>query len=206
MFKKWYFGILTTAWALLVMVQQNTVVANQEIVLEFANVDINSPEAQRAIALVKNQLRTIGVKNPQLSQEFKNGKLKITYYIDSHIASVKRILSATQSITFDLVLQRPNEEESPTNEKDSKEYTLTIYEVQKRTDRGSNFIVNQVLELHKQQDEQPIFDTYHTRVIGSIENSLSTLQTVQKIGRSGVLVFDHNFPIFPEIRAGPFTS
>ena len=83
MSKKWYFGVLISAFAMLVVMRQQTVVPNQEIVLEFVDIDPASQEAQDVLTIVKEQLESIGVQHAIISKKSKNGTLKITYYSDT---------------------------------------------------------------------------------------------------------------------------
>ena len=159
MIKKWYFGTLITVFALLIAMQQETVVPNQEIVLEFANTQITSPEAQHAISIVKKQLHDIGVKNVRISKELKNGTLKITYYSNANVERIKKILSEKQNNKLGhLVLdQNKKKDEFPPVNNDFDAYNFDVYEIQKSTDFDTGFTGQYPLEIKQKQQRSTGF-------------------------------------------------
>ena len=58
---KWYFGALIIVFTLLGVYQNRISVPNQEIVLQFTDVNITSDEAENTIEIVKEQLQAIGI-------------------------------------------------------------------------------------------------------------------------------------------------
>ncbi|MBP2832186.1 hypothetical protein J8281_08290 [Aquimarina sp. U1-2] len=138
--KKWYFGIFISVLAMLVIVQQQTVVPNQEIVLEFLNTEISPQEIQKAIASVKTKLRRIGVKHTRVYNHSKEGALKITYYSDADIDVIKKILSETQNISLDhTAYDHENKSDHKPSDKPSRDYELKISEIQKSIDFNPDF-------------------------------------------------------------------
>ncbi len=204
--KKWYFRILTTALTLLVVVQQQTVVPNQEIVLEFINGEVTSLEAQKAIAIVKKQLQSIGVENARISRELKNGTLKIAYYSDADVAFIKRILSEKQNVALDHVFYDQNEDgnQFPLNQ-NSKDYNLDVYEIQKSRDFGSDFNGISVLEVKQEQDGDynPNVPSFITGVEANDINSL--IKVAQKTHTNIAIAIDNTSHKIPEVRAGPIS-
>ena len=91
---KWYFGALIVILTLFGVSQENLIVPNQEIVLQFSGAEVSSSQAQLAISSVKKQLETIGVSKVDIREE-ANGRLVISYYSDTTVANVKDILSTT---------------------------------------------------------------------------------------------------------------
>ncbi len=204
--KKWYFGTLITALALLVVVQQQTVVPNQEIVLEFINIEVTSQEAQKAIAIVKKQLQSIGVNNARISKELKKGTLKISYYSDADVEFIKRILSTSQNVALDHVLYDQNESSSqfPVDE-NSKDYNLDVYEIQKSTDFDSDFSGISILEIKQEQDGSYGTKTY-SFVTQIDDNDISRLiKVAQKVNKNIAIAIDNTSHNIPEVRAGPIS-
>ncbi len=205
MMKKRCFGILTSVLALLVIVQQHTIVSNPEIVLEFVNIEINSPEAQNAITIIEQQLHAIGAKNTKVSKGFKKGKLKITYYGDTDIAYIKKALSHEKDASIAFLLQDQGENNLPKKE-ELQDFKLNIYEVQKASDFSSDFIVNTTLKLKKSQDKQTKFDSYSS-TFASSNNDICKLviKRTQKITAYNEIPATRISYQIPEVRAGPFS-
>ena len=97
---RWYFSALVIILAISgAIYQQQHTIANQEIAFQFSNVDHASKEAQNTIANITKQLDDFGVENIQVKEE--EGQLKISYYSDADIASIKEILSNENAIAVD---------------------------------------------------------------------------------------------------------
>lgn len=204
--KKWYFGTLITALALLVVMQEQTVVPNQEIVLEFVDIDITSLEAQNAITIVKKQLQSIGAKNTRISKELKDGKLKITYYSDVEVEYIKRILSEEQNIELDHVFYDQSEDDNQFPvDKNSKDYNFDVYEIQKSTDFDSDFNGLYVLEV-KHGQEGHSGSNSHSFVFEIDINYIDGLVKVaQKVNTNIAIAIDNTSHNIPEVRAGPIS-
>lgn len=204
--KKWYFGTLLSALALFVVIQQQAVVPNQEIVLEFVHNEVSSTEAQNAVSIVKKQLQSIGVQYTRITRGFKKGTFKIAYYSDEDVAYIKRILSEEENLTLDHVFydHHQDEDQSPSDEK-SKEYNLNVYEIHKNTDFDTNINNKYVLEVVPEQ-----YGNSNTSLYGflpeidiNITNRLT--KTAYKINTNIALAIDTTSHTIPEVRAGPIT-
>lgn len=202
--KKWYFRTLITLLAILVVTQQQTVVPNQEIVLEFVNIEITSPEAQSAITIVKKQLQSIGAKHTRISKKLKDGTLRITYYSDEDVECIKRILSIAQNVELDHGFYDQNEENNqfPLH-KNTKDYNLDVHEIQKSTDFGCDFNGKYVVEVKQEQDSD--FGANLYSFITAIEaNTIDELVKVaQKVNTSIAITIHGTSHNIPEVRAGP---
>ena len=88
--KKWYIGTLVVLLAVLGIIDREQVtLPNQEIVLQFNDVELASEDTQTTIAIVKEELQNVGVHNFQVKENEK-GRLKITYYSEADVIVVKR--------------------------------------------------------------------------------------------------------------------
>ena len=93
MMARWCISVLIFSLTLFgVVSQQQILVPNQEIVLQFEDVDLTSKQAENTVAIVKQQLQDLGAENIQVFS-LENGKLKITYFSDSEVASIKETFS-----------------------------------------------------------------------------------------------------------------
>ncbi|WP_103071156.1 hypothetical protein [Aquimarina sediminis] len=203
--KKWYFGTLITAFALLVAIKQQTVVPNQEIVLEFLNGELSSPEAQNAIAVVKKQLQSIGVEDTKISKELGDGKLKITYYSNADVEDIKKLFSEGQNVEIDHVFYDQNEDDNelPLSE-NSKEYSLDVYEIQKNTDFDTDFNGKYVLEAEQKHGGNSSFNVYS--FVAETDDTFGRLiKVAQKVNTNIAIAIDNTSYKIPEVRAGPIT-
>ena len=192
---KWYFSTIIILLTLFVVNQQQVGVPNQEIVLQFTNDEVTSLEAQNTIAIVKKQLQSIGIHDTKVVNE-NNGKLKITYYSDSDITIIKSVLSNGQKITL-------NDSTSFPSDKDSKDYNLDVYEIQKRTDSGSGVNGKFVLQSKQGYDRfaNPDVITYAELVY--TKNTDIAVKVALKINNSIAVAIDTITYKIPEVRAGP---
>ncbi|EZH72990.1 hypothetical protein ATO12_18405 [Aquimarina atlantica] len=204
--KKWYFGILISALATLVVIQQQTVVPNQEIVLEFVNNEITSVEAQNAITLVKKQLQSIGVQHTRISKGLKNGKLKIAYYSDADVEYIKRILSEAQDVALDHVFYDQNEDgdQFPLN-KNSQDYNLDVYEIQKSTDFDADFNGKYVLEVKHERDGYSGSNSFSFIKENDTDDIGRLVKVAQKVNTNIAIAIDCTSHNIPEVRAGPIS-
>lgn len=203
--KEWYFGMLISAFALLVVMQGQTVVPNQEIVLEFKDVTVSSQEAENAIKTVKKQLASIGVKNTRISSELHNGKLRISYYSDADIESIRQIL-AENHISWNHILfdkNGPNNSEIPFD-KESSDYHVAVYKIQKSTDSDSDFRGIHVLELEQKQDRAS--GVSYSFVKEDANEAINRfIQLAQKVHSAIAIAIDNTSYKIPEVRAGPIS-
>ncbi|WP_298320071.1 hypothetical protein [uncultured Aquimarina sp.] len=205
--KEWYFKILISAFALLVVMQQQTVVPNQEIVLEFTDIEVTSLEAQNAIAIVKKQLESIGVKNTRISKELHNGKLKISYYSDADVESIKKILAKEQNVALDHIFyDRKNggEDQFPFN-KNSSDYNLDVYKIHKSSDLDTDFNGIFVLEVKQKQERASSFYVYSFDSENDTYHLDNLIKLAQKVNRSIAITIDNISHKIPEVRAGPIS-
>lgn len=203
--KKWYFRIFVSALVLLVIAQQQTVVPNQEIVLEFVDIDVTSSEAQNAIAIVKKQLHTIGVKNAKVSKELENGKLKIAYYSDEDVAYIKKILAEAQNVEFShVVYDHDTKDDSLPLDKKSKDFNLDVYEIQKGRDLEVDFNSEYVLVSHEQDGG---FPSNSYSFISKIDVDITDwrVKVAEKVHTTIANAIDNTSFKIPEVRAGPIS-
>jgi hypothetical protein len=175
--------------------------------MQFVDADVTSTVTQDAIAIVKKQLQSIGIANIQV-RETAAGRLKITYYSDLDVASIKRIFSKEISLELGYTSPGPIEDgeqdELPSN-KLSNSYNLNVCEIQNSYDAQSDFNVY-ILELIPQNERLYIpvvdlsIDKNNTWESNSIEKVAYLIQ------RNIALSINTSLHIIPEVRAGPASN
>ncbi|WP_282135099.1 hypothetical protein [Seonamhaeicola maritimus] len=198
---KWYFSTLIIALTLLGVCQKQVSVPNQEIVMEFVDVDVTSNYVQTAIADVKGQLQGIGAQNIKVQKE-QNGTLKITYFSNVKVASIKEVLSKENHIVLGYATNVQNENGNSSSNDSSNNYNLDVYEIKKGTE-SSSLGGKYVLEIKYDYDRfsnPNVYVPYESTKISKIDRSV---KTAYRVNRNIAIAIDNNSYQKPEVRAGP---
>jgi hypothetical protein len=199
----WYFGALLILFISLGIYQNQHSEPNQEIVLKFSDANITSDEAQKAVVTVKEQLQKIGIISVQV-KELKDGQLKITYFSEADIESIKKILLEENIIDIDYISNNETDNTSkfPSNKK-SKNYKLDVFEIHKGNDTESG--LNGKLVLNLKQD----YDRFYNPNVYILSNEIDArhsseiLNEALKVLKNIALAIDNTSRNNPEVRAGP---
>lgn len=196
---KWYFGALIVILALFGVSQENLIIPNQEIVLQFSNAEVSSKEVQFAILNVKKQLETIGVSQVDIREE-ANGHLVISYYSEVAITSVKDILSI-DTFAVDFVSNDNHNQELPSEQA----YNIDVFEIAKNSDIGFGSTGKLIFELKQDYDRfsNPNFYGYSPD-INSTENNIEIL-VGYKLNKTIAIAIKNIPHKIPESRAGPLS-
>ncbi|WP_194768362.1 hypothetical protein [Tamlana sp. I1] len=184
-----------------VVSQQQIATPNQEIVLQFTDVDLTSTEVQNTIAIVKKQLIAVGGSHIKVSTQ-DNGLLKIRYYSDADVSSIKKAFSNEDDLALILTEHQANSE-IPLEEGAVK-YNFDIYEIQTSNDSGWDFDGTIVLQLDTKSDR--FLDSNHSFSTGYLETiaSHNSFKTTFKVCETIALTISEALHTIPEVRAGPF--
>ena len=178
---------------------EHNLVPNQQIVIQFSNHQITSEEANSAAEALKQQLKDIGAKKLDIG-EFNSGQLTITYYSDTDVMRIQKVLTDD-----DLVLDYSLENESNDKSIPEKEelYKFNVSEIQDSPINNWDFEGTLVTELNHKSDRY-----YFPKVKSSATKE--ELNTKSKILYSRFTissVFQIHKGKFayqiPEVRAGP---
>ena len=201
---KWCFSVLIAILTLFGVNQHQTSTPNQEIVVKFASIQVTSDQAQNAIANVKLQLQLLGADNIQVREE-SDGKLRISYYSDSDVASIKEVLSKNNAVKLGLANQHQDKVpvELPFNN-NSNGYNLDVYEIQTGSDTGLDlegiFIVELKSENHR------FFNPNVYASVEEIDDKGRIDKIAFKLFTHSAITIDTTSHNIPEVRAGPSTS
>ncbi|MGK0174876.1 MAG: hypothetical protein ACI9AT_001258 [Ulvibacter sp.] len=202
--QKWYLSTFVLILVLLGYSRHQAYVPNQEIVMQFVDADVTNEVTQNAMAIVKKQLQAIGIANIQV-RETAPGRLKVTYYSDLDVASIKRMFSKEISLELGYASLGPIEggeqDKFPSN-KSSDSYNLNVCEIQKSYDAESDFN-GHILEITPENER-----LYNSIVDLSIDkNDVREKNRIEKVAyliqRDIALAIDNSSGIIPEVRAGP---
>lgn len=201
---KWYLGTFIVVLTLLGASLQQFSVPNQEIVVQFANDEVATFETQNTIAIVKKQLQDIGVDNIQIHEE-AHGKLKITYYSNVDVTSIKKIF-LEKELEFGLtsLYNQKKSTKSPSS-KNSNTYKLDVFEIQKSNDVdwGLN---GYVLELKPKNDRYFKPDVYFPYIEIDVKKKNRLEKTAYIVHKNISIAIDNSTFNIPEVRAGPITN
>ncbi|MFD1163924.1 hypothetical protein [Hwangdonia seohaensis] len=199
---KWYFSALIVIITLFgAFSQQQTIVPNQEIVLQFTDASITPDESQKTIAIVKQQLQDLGVSNIQIKEE-EGGKLKITYHSDADVASIKKTFSKEKNLILDAALNNENEDSSklPFDE-NTVSYKLDVYEIQNGHDAPWDLNGTSVVELKPESKRLSNPNLY--AFINAFDVNESGEKVAYKTHYNIAIAIDNTSHKIPEVRAGP---
>lgn len=198
---KWYVSAFIFALAIIGISLEQASVPNQEIVLQFSDLDVTVDETQDAITHIKSQLEALEVDNIQI-QESRNGTLKITYYSDIDVSEVKKIFLGKVDVAIDHTLYDfDNKNSEFPSKEDVKPYQLDVFEIQENIDfAGSS---GNVLESKSETIRFFTPDTYASISKQQTEQKNKTEKLAYRVHRNSVIAIDDASYNIPEVRAGP---
>lgn len=187
---KWYLGTLIIILALIGLNQEQTKVANQQIVLQFTDVQIASLTAHDdALETITKKLSALGVANIELI-EGDDTKLTIRYYSDVDALSVDEFLSQDSELPIDF----------PTD-KLPETCSLVVSDLHQQNYDGLALNGKFVFEL--KQDHKR-FSNPLVLFNGSLADEQDYFVFVAyRINRVVAIAIDNTSHTFPEARAGP---
>lgn len=199
---KWYLGTFIATLILLGASLQQFSVPNQEIVVQFDNEEISLHDTQNTIAIVKKQLQNIGVDKIQIFKG-ENGKLKITYFSNVDVASIKKILSEEKDLKLSYSSLNPKGEPSQLpSDNNSSKYQLDVFEIQKSNESEGDFngLVIELLPENERFFNPDLYFSFKKNDV-KIKNEIEKL--AYKIYSHISIEIDHTSHKIPEVRAGP---
>ncbi|MDP2525310.1 hypothetical protein [Maribacter dokdonensis] len=195
---KWCVSTLFIILALLGLCQEQKKASNQQISLEFADVELASNTAHDEIlAVITKKLQVLGVDTIEVIENDET-QLSIRYYSDIDAESVKKFLSQEGRFLA-------NEDEIPT-EDDSDglpgQYNLVVLDLHQHTDNGYQIKATLVAG----QDHN--FDSKIIPVVPPLTNKFTlefnaTVELALKINSRVAIVANNTSHQIPEVRAGP---
>lgn len=191
---KWYFGILITALAFFVVCQQEMTVPNQQIVFQFSDNQTTVSQTEATIAVVKHQLKNIGVKNTTVVEQ--NGTLKITYYSDASVAIVKAVLLKEKLIKA-VAANLPSDNPLHQN------YNFDVFEIKTATESGVGFDGKYIVEAKQEYTRASQVTVSFSAISENIIQLDQPVVVGKKVNTNISISIDKGTFNIPEGRAGP---
>ncbi|MCA0154436.1 hypothetical protein LBV24_14490 [Winogradskyella sp. 2Y89] len=196
---KLHLGVVMVILMFLGTYIEHNLVPNQQIVIQFSNHQITSEEANSAAEALKQQLEEIGAEKLDIGQ-FNSGQLTITYYSDTDVMSIQKVLT-DDDLVLDYSLGKKSNDKSIPEKVEL--YKFNVSEIQDSPINNWDFEGTVVTELNHKSDRY-----YFPKVKSSATKE--ELNTNSKILYSRFTI-SSVFQIYkgkfayqiPEVRAGP---
>ena len=199
---KWYLSIFVLIVAFLGAGLQQFSAPNQEIVLQFEDKEISLVKTENAIANIKKQLQDIGVKKIQVYKG-ANGVLKISYFSEIDVVSIKKIFSKEKALklSYSLLDFEEGSTKMPSKNK-SNTYQLDVFEIQKSNgnEGDSNGLV---VDLLPENDRSFNPDVYYSALLQELRFKNKIEKVAYIIYSNKSIEIDNSSYNTPEVRAGP---
>ena len=201
MIARWCISVLIFSLTLFGVISQHQIAKpNQEIVLQFQDVHLTSKQTENTVAIVKQQLQDLGAKNIKVLSQ-GNSKLKITYFSNTDIISIKKVLSEDNCVALQLKTQAKEPSNFPFQDNELT-YNLDVFEIQK--DQNSGWDLDGAISLEVEPKSDRFVDPNYLFIenIG-YQYQENLLQIAYKIRKEVTLQISDPLHIIPEVRAGP---
>ena len=183
--------------------QKQLVLPNQEIVLQFTDVEVTSQEVQSTMKVVKNQLQSLGADNIQVKGS-QNGELKITYYSSTDISIIKDTFSKNGNLDVDYT--SPNQDKETEGfplDENTITYNLDVYEIENGADSDWDFNGISIIEFDTKSDR--FFDPNPYFPLANIDFRIknNNVKVAYTIRHNMAIAINNASKSIPEVRAGP---
>lgn len=199
---KWYISTLIVLLALIGLNQEQTKVANQQIVLQFTDTGMPSTSTHDdALATITAKLQALGITDIEVVKD-DSKQLSLQYYSDIDAQNVGEFLSedGDLSLTFGDIDELPVDfpkDELP------ESCSLVVLDLQQRTD--DILSLNGKLGFELNQDYKRFSDPVVLRFDNSVVLGQDAIQKVAyKINTVVAIAIDNTSRSIPEVRAGPY--
>ena len=207
MLAKKYFSALIILILLLGFYNEQTLVPNQQIELQFVDQELVAEDTRDVIQAIKQELKALGVTEIQVRAQ-ENGILKIAYYSDAAVADIKKVLSSKG------IASEGESNKIPTNKKvitfegyaNFDTFKLDVYELQTVSSQHVGAHGKYILELQKEYDKAPSpnsFGNTNSYLKGELKTTIALAYTESTY--TTILKENISYEI-PDVRAGPTSS
>ncbi|WP_339652042.1 hypothetical protein [uncultured Maribacter sp.] len=196
---KWCVSTLIIILALLGLSQEQTKASNQQILLQFTDVEFASENAHdEVLAAITKSLKVLGVDAIEIIEN-DGRQVSIRYYSDVDALSVKEFLTQENQLSLiydnELPLNFPKEQLP-------EKYNLIVSDLHQQAENGFNLNGNLVLIQKQDYDSfsNPVIIQFNDRIVFK-QNAI--VHVSFKINRNIAIAIDNTSQTIPEVRAGP---
>lgn len=199
---KWYASTLIIILALIGLNQEQTKVANQQIVLQFTDVEMTSVTAyDDALATITKKLLALGIASIEIIEN-DDTQLSIRYYSDIDALSVKEFFSQDSELLF----THRDIDQLPFDFPEDKlpeSYSLVVSDLQQQTNDALSLNGKFAFEL--KQDYKRFSNPLVIQFNDSIAfDQDAIVHVAYKINKVIAIAIDNTSHTIPEVRAGPY--
>lgn len=198
---RWYIAFLVAILSFFGSISQDeqATIPNQEIVLEFDDTSIDASVQEHTIAFVKQQLQAIGSTDIEV-QEIENGLLKISYFSETTVETIKSLLAADKLESLN-VSDNTTDRPVPSQESDV-EYRLDVYEIQQSYELSD--VEGQMTFETKWERDRSIHSNHNFLNSEDSDPQLAHNSSVAfKVNTNVTIAIENRSRAIPEVRAGP---
>lgn len=201
---KWYISTLIIILALIGLNQEQTKGANQQIVLQFTDVEMTSVTAHDdALATITKKLQTLGIANIEIIEN-DGTQLSIRYYSDIDALSVGEFLSQDSEflLSYRDIDQLPSDFPK---DKLPETFSLVVSDLQQQSDGGLGLNGKFAFELKQdcKRFSNPVVIQFNDSIVLDQD---AIVRVAYKINRVIAIAIDNTSHNIPEVRAGPYVS
>lgn len=198
---RWYIAFLVVVLSVFgsLTTDERSTIPNQEIVLEFDDITVNSQLQQHTVAFVKQQLEDAGSTEIEV-KELGNGLLKISYFSHSAVEDIKALLKSDNSKSF--ILANTKKDQRIPFDDQNVDYRLDVYEIQQSYDLSD--VEGQMTFETKWERDRSIHSNHN--FINSDHDDLQLAHDIlvaYKTIVNATHAIENRSRAIPEVRAGP---
>lgn len=195
---KWYIPLLVVVFAFAGMTnQQSALDANQEILIEFSEIEVDDLMTDDVISDITAQLKALGADNIRISK-LPFGRLKIHYYSALDVSEVQEILNYSEFISA------KNESDGKSDKIPSEEnhsYNIAVVKILKEAELPLQGTTVDIIRL---QDNFVKPKLIASGILPSFTAEFSITAPDERILTEEIKHPSEFLKSLPEIRAGPF--
>ena len=197
---KWCVSTLIIILALLGLRQEQSKTSNQQILLQFEDVELASENAHdEVVATITEKLKVLGVETIEIIENDAR-QVSIRYYSDIDAISVEEFL--TQESQLSLTFKDDHPFEFPKEQLPEK-YNLVVSDLHQQAETG--FSLNGNLVSIQQQEDNKFFNPVFLKFNNAIVLKQDAIVNVSyKITRNIAIALEDTPQTIPEVRAGPY--
>lgn len=196
---KWYASTLIIILALLGLNQEQSKVANQQIVLQFVDEAMASEATcDNALVSITKSLKALGIADIEVVESNDN-QISIRYYSDINALDVKAFLSQNNKVLSGDVNKFPVD--IPVDEL-PESYELVVSDLHEQTNDDLGLNGKYAFELKQEYKRFSNPDSIHFNSVIALEQD-AFVYVAYKINKDIAIAIDNTSHTIPEVRAGP---